>query len=675
MLSRSIEKKSASLKVLVESNFERFVRAKATIDNVYMEMRNHGTEAESTARPTHSRQTSRPSNSKNQLGSGNNLIANEKRKNALVKESEYGVLGIKSPLTDATAKAEEVWGPALGGREREEHVKSVLASIEQNRNIFETGSAIEQSIKRREYDILAEEYARALKFTREAKYMADRAKQNDVRLPDSQIHQIIITARVWTDVQSHVEDFKRDTWRRLHNAHFGNKTDALDSKPEEYMELISVLLQLGVEENPIWVWLLSRYDHLQNKIRTRFERVRVELEIQRRRLASGSKPSMKVLASHLRMAAEARRKDENAKVDTEKVVHFWEKEHVSLAALLSAKGGLLGEVIEYWENTQSFTEGIKQRSLPIGIDGHSRKHHRLTRDQIVELQGGAADLFGMIREQTHNIFVEPPIEDVSSLFTPSPQTPKTPMTAVATPSKMSNFTFDISDIPPAAPQTGEAWEKFAFWPPYSNSVSGVQYLSKIVNLIGVASAEITSVGIVKQDASLLPQLRSLVGDVRERSISAICGAWLVDSENCRELEDWTRSPEKPDLTNLPARFNAFETCLLTQLQKIMYLPEAADSPGSANVVTQPPSRHVETIQRGFKHSLYKAFSGIMEHAARPSNSADSDENSLTIPANLDQGFGPSGELVDASNPVCLLPYCTIHRYERSKQAKRKRGLK
>ena len=44
VLSQSIDQKSASLKVLVESNFERFVKAKATIDNVYKEMKYRGTE-------------------------------------------------------------------------------------------------------------------------------------------------------------------------------------------------------------------------------------------------------------------------------------------------------------------------------------------------------------------------------------------------------------------------------------------------------------------------------------------------------------------------------------------------------------------------------------------------------------------------------------------------------
>ena len=44
----------------------------------------------------------------------------EKKKNALVKESEYGVHGIKVPLTEVAVKAEEVWGPALGGKDKED---------------------------------------------------------------------------------------------------------------------------------------------------------------------------------------------------------------------------------------------------------------------------------------------------------------------------------------------------------------------------------------------------------------------------------------------------------------------------------------------------------------------------------------------------------------------------
>ena len=62
VLSKSIDQKSASLKVLVESNFERFVRAKRTIDNVYKEMKYRGMEPEPELhRRNHSRRLSRNS--------------------------------------------------------------------------------------------------------------------------------------------------------------------------------------------------------------------------------------------------------------------------------------------------------------------------------------------------------------------------------------------------------------------------------------------------------------------------------------------------------------------------------------------------------------------------------------------------------------------------------------
>ena len=120
-LSRSIDQKSASLKVLVESNFERFVRAKATIDNVYKEMKWRGADPNPPRARGHSRHASRNSfrSSSGAMGLSSPLTpqADSKRKNALVKESEYGVIGIKTPLLDVSAKAEDVWGPALGGRE------------------------------------------------------------------------------------------------------------------------------------------------------------------------------------------------------------------------------------------------------------------------------------------------------------------------------------------------------------------------------------------------------------------------------------------------------------------------------------------------------------------------------------------------------------------------------
>ena len=666
LLSESIDNKSAALKILVESNFERFVRAKATIDNVYKEMRDHGTEPGS---PSKSRHTSRPSNSlrsaSNSLLPGDKRAPNDKKKNALLKESEYGTLGIKAALKDATAKAEEVWGPALGGREREEALKSVMASIEQNRHIFEAGAALEDAIKRRDYEALAEQYTNVQTLAKDAKTVADRARDNRVELSDAQVYQIVLTGRIWMDAKERIEEFKRNTWKKLANAHVSTKSMAPDNKQEEFMEMISILLQLGVDDNPVVIWLYSRYDYLRNKISRRSDRIRLELEVQRRKLASVNRPSSKTLASYLRIAADKKQKSLENEMDSSSVVQFWGREVSALNSLLSTKGGLLGEITEYWETTLSFIEGMRQRSLPIGIDGSSRKHHRLSREIVKDLQEGAADLFSLLREKVHGLFVEPPLDDVTSLFSPPAQTPKTPHSAsLLSPRTPTVFSFDPKDIPPLAPPTpaSEQFDKFAFWPPQSNSLSGSTYLSKANNIIASAAAELASVDLIKQDSRLLQQFRTLVGDVRERSISAVCIAWVADSENCRELEDWTRSPDSPDLTNMPARFNAFETALLTNLQRIMYVPDAAaaNGSGSGDVVTQPTRGQNEVVQRGFRNSMYKAFNEMMEHAKRPAaeRGGDIDEMvDLTIPATRDIGGKSTGgggvtrESIDVSSSV------------------------
>jgi len=48
------------------------------------------------------------------------------------------------------------------------------------------------------------------------------------KLQEAQLHQIIIAEKVWTEVGKIVEEFKRDTWKRL-----------VDTKQEDnFLELI-----------------------------------------------------------------------------------------------------------------------------------------------------------------------------------------------------------------------------------------------------------------------------------------------------------------------------------------------------------------------------------------------------------------------------------------------------
>ncbi|KAF1811418.1 exocyst complex component Sec5 [Eremomyces bilateralis CBS 781.70] len=670
-LSHSIEKKSASLKVLVESNFERFVRAKATIDTVYNEMR--GKNTETSPDPSHKRKHSR-NLSRNSIGGhfrnssgafsprlgvdNGRSTTPEKRKNALLKENDYGVAPIKAPILEVAVRAEEVWGPALGSRDKEETLRAILGAVEKHRAIFELSVSIADSIKRRDNDSIVEEYARARKYADDARAMVEGALESGVQMQDREIEQVIVTARMWNDVESQVAKFKQGVWNRLAGTHFTRPGTAVEeNEPEEHMELISILLELGVDDNPIWIWLLSRYDFLKNKIIATAERSKIEVEILRRRLASGERPSMKMIATHLRSAGSHGKPSNLATFDSTKVLEFWEHLYTTMNAMLSAQGGILGEVIEYWATAESFINGKAQQSLPPGIDGHGIRHHRLSTAGVDSLRTGARELISLIRDSIHAIFSDPPTEDISLLLSPipnSPGTPRTPASATLPPFSDTRFQFDPQHLPPPSPLRGDPWESYSFWPPFANSLSAAHYLGRLLNLLGTAASEMASLSIMRDGTGARPteSLKALINVARERCVAAVCAAWVADAENARVLEDWTRSADAKELTNLPTRLMAFEGTVLGSMQRMLYVSEAMNRQGSSEVVVPPSAKLLQQVRQQFVGSLYKALSGIVENAKRPRKAEremwEVDPDSLLAPANK-AGRVESGSVVDSSN--------------------------
>ncbi|KAI0438297.1 exocyst complex component Sec5-domain-containing protein [Xylaria telfairii] len=632
VLSRSIDQKSASLKVLVESNFERFVRAKATIDNVYKEMKYRGEEPPTT--PTraraHSRHASRgsfrgasattPTHAAHPLLSPG--LGDNRKKNALVKESDYGVSGIKGPLLDVSAKAEDVWGPALGGREKEENLRTVSTSLERYKEYIETSSNIADSIRRKDYDALIEEYSRARKFSDETKKLVQDLGSTPPS--ETQTYQILIAARMWYDVEEQIQLFKREVWRKLTLLHNVSKTDARVPAQDQHMELIGMLLELGVEDNPIWVWLLSRYDYLKGKISLVGDRAKVEIEVLRRRLANADKPSSQILASHLRSLGRHSVGSKPNGLDTSDVIELWEKMVSFLSSLLSSQG-VLGEVLEFWQTVESFIDGKAQKSLPTGFNGESREHHRLSTQGTLDLRKATIELVDMIRAHVFEFFAAAPPEDISLLFSPLPPSPGSPMSGQLSPTNARDprFLLDTNNPPPPSPKRGESWEKFAFWPPASNSISGVHYLSKMLGLVGTGAAEMASVAPVSQDdAKQMELLRTLIGAARERCVVALCAAWNKDAENIKLVEDWQRSKEMGDVTCMPATFAAFEGALLSGIQKILYVSEAIAKTGPGDIILPPPTKLLQMVRSQYVTTLYKALSGMVENAERAVKKAE-----------------------------------------------------
>lgn len=656
-LSRSIDQKSASLKVLVEANFERFVRAKATIDSVYTEMRNQGAPPQDDVPLAQIRRRSAHFRSSSVMMRGDSPapLMLESSKNALTKESEYGMKGIRAPLVEASVKAEEVWGPALGGREREQVLKSVVDTMERHRDVYEIGGQLSKAIKQRDYESVFELYTNARTLANNARNIAGMASSDGRSLTDEETHTILAMGRMWMDVDQQIQAFTRDLWRRLGDAPTTSTTATASGPVEEHMELIGALLELGVEGNPIWIWLVNRYDFLKTKITSFCERCKVELEILRRRLASGEIPSPQQVASYLRLAPREGSLDAQAMLDTDQVTELWECIHTYLNRLLSPHGGVLGEVLDFWEAAQSFIDGSKQRMLPVGFEGESRKHHRLSSEETLTLENGVVELINLIRESVLALFASPPTDDLSILATPiSPPSPSTPSFGV-TPTE-SRFKLDPKNMPFPIPKRGEHWEDFAFWPPFSNSLSGIHYLDKFLAIIGMAAGEMAALGPVAHSGNTPDLLKSLVSTARERSVRVVCAAWGKDAEICKMLEDWTRDPEKRDLTKIPGLFVAYESAILGGMQKILYIPEAMAKPLQVEVVTQPPAKLLQMVRMQFVSSVYKALSGLVENAEHPA--APEEDNEWVLVGHATSVNGPdvassvlAADAVDAENRV------------------------
>ncbi|KKA29917.1 hypothetical protein TD95_001481 [Thielaviopsis punctulata] len=629
-LSQSIDQKSASLKVLVESNFERFVKAKATIDNVYREMRYRGADQESASRSqqsAHARRASRNSFRNSLVSSGpitassllTPMIPENKRKNALLKESEYGVMGIKAPLLDVSAKAEDVWGPALNGREKENSLKVLMNNFEKYKEYTEMGSAIADSIKRKDHETLVEEYNKARQFVNDSRELAQRAATKEVTLTDEQIYQLLIAGRMWHDVDEQIQAFKRTVWRRLTSSHQVSHSDkAGGQRHDQYIEHISLLLELGVEENPIFMWLASQWEFLKGRIQTTADRSRVEIEVLRRRLANKEKPSPHVVASHLRSLGRQAIESKKSSYDTPDVIELWEKMQAFLTSMMSSQG-ILGEIVDFERTLRGFIEGTAQRPLPLGFQRESAGHHRLTPEATIKLQKGVVELVESLRDHMFSFFAGLPPDDISLLFSPVPPSPavsnsKGSMTPRST--RDARFTLDPNNVPPST-KRGEAWEKFAFWPPWSNSISGVHYLSNMLALVGSGAAELAGLRPVRTiDPTVVDRLKGLVGAARERCVTALCPAWNADAENVKFVEDWHRSVDQGDVTKMPASFAAFEGTMLAGMQKILYISEAMSKSDAGDIVLPPPAKLQQMVRSQYVTTLYKALSGMVENAER-----------------------------------------------------------
>lgn len=580
-LSTSIAKKSESLKVLVESNFDRFVAAKATIDGVYKEMSD---------------------------------------KRFFSKETEYSVGEIRGSLNEAGVKADEVFGPVMAGRGREEALRLLLQKLEQHRDMLSMPRVIADCVQRKDHVAVLEEYQKARTMVAESrKLVPNPAAGVGNGVKEDHIHQLVIAEKMWVEVENIIEAFKKDTWGRL-----------VECKAEDsaHMDLIGILLELGVDESPIVIWLQYQHTKILERIQTRFQAQRVDIEgensflancrlslifgaVARRKVMNSPPPRPHIIGQLLRAPSRRIAVEGVKTLDTAPVMHFWETLEASFQSMLSPTTGILGELLSFWKSAQSFIDG--DNMLPVGIDDRSKKFHRLSDEDVRVLKSCTLELVNSIRESMVSFFQDPPPEDVSHVYTP--------------PSPMS-ATFPHSPaFPRMVGQTPDLEnEVFSFYPPTGNSLGGAFYLSKISTLLGNAATLLTENLAREFTSNITESLRSMLNSSRDRMITALTAAWIRDSAHARLMEDWNRSPSDRGITKFPAYFLKWETEVIASLQTMVYLDKVRNAE-STNVIPPPPLKLITLVRGHFVRTIFKALHGMVENSQ--STTADAPEFTIT----------------------------------------------
>lgn len=110
---------------------------------------------------------------------------------------------------------------------------------------------------------------------------------------------------------------------------------------------------------------------------------------------------------------------------------------------------------------------------------------------------------------------------------------------------------------------------------------------------------------------------------------------------------------------MPANFKAFESALLTGMQRIMYFEEAMSKPGAGDIVQAPPAKLLQTVRNQYVSTLYKALSGMVENAERSVRRADdewtTEEGFVVVNGGSSRVPSMSGATINANDRVSQDP--------------------
>ncbi|KAK9464964.1 exocyst complex component Sec5-domain-containing protein [Lipomyces arxii] len=559
----------------------------------------------------------------------------EMRRDFLQEPKKWGLSDIEALIDDSNVKAAQIMMPIMDNKIKGDRLKATLTLIDKHRYLFDLPATLAENINRGDNDALIRDYRRGRSLTEEIRTLPHLSD-----LSDHLVQQRRVIERIWEEVEVVVDDYKNEIWKQLIN------TRADDN----YQLYFSILLELGVEDNPIWVWLESQVNKLNERMKVTFAELNTSLSVLRQNIEHSKQPTTVQMNATFLDAIKLSLLSNSAQRDLPEVVRMW----ATVSEIMDEVTAHFGKHISlYWESALALLEGRTQKTLPIGQNGESRVHLTFSREEESKIRSDALELTENFSNYIAEFFtnsvpdlqakIESTQEQDGDNESDMPEAePKDPGSRLApsastllADSLKSDRQLEITALSidttpplskrPSSPGIAQNYVKYAFLPPGSNSMSATYFLSHMLGAIASVSSELAGLSISSQHVD---SLRDMLGIVREQCVSAVALAWQQDARRFRMLEDWQPAVARNG-SKIPDIFLAFQRVVLEGLRQLAFI-SSAEKRSQVNVVMPPSSKLTSNIKTQFVNSIFLMLDGLVKDAIATDKSsplqADTEES-------------------------------------------------
>ncbi|ODV92642.1 hypothetical protein CANCADRAFT_1233 [Tortispora caseinolytica NRRL Y-17796] len=536
-----------ALKDLVGKNLDQFVLIKTVMDSISHQMNSHG------------------------YGSLNPTPADD-----IVRDLEH-----------VTTTIDKIMDPVLENRKTIRQLHTALSTSEKDSAIFDMPSKLYDSCTAFNHADVIANYNKL----RVARAMFANMYDKSLSTPQNLVRFKLFSV-CSQQCDEIIEPYKERVWNTLDSV-------GVDSN---YMELIDILLTLGVEDNPIIVWLdrrcqdlQSRLDHLfssHSHIITRKHRALLE-----RTVGESQEPLYRRAAI---LSQQSLVQNNNLDLlENSDVFALWTAITTLIDDYMSTAAS---ELSALWDVAYSFMSQQRQSQLSRGWNGTSSHHLSLSDTEKAAIRSDIKRLLDSVAQKIGAFFLDPC------------------QLAVIDSVENKNLQRSLS---------------YAFLPPGTSSLEAVWYCQK---LLASLNRSFTELGNINISSSSTENVRSLLTSIRERIIGGLASLWVIDSAALPHIDLYnTYTDAHHGSTELPKIIENYNVAFLKGVRKLLVLDTEDDAENgvvSENViiVTQPSTMIYNGLHIQFVSICTNTFQEMFDLL---DDNAVSDDRSLAVEADAD----------------------------------------